>query len=361
MARIIGSPSRYIQGKGTLAEITKYTERLGKKLLILVSKSGKKRVEEKINKAVEGTDTTVVWEIFNGECSKSEVNRMGEILKKEKCDIVVGIGLNPKRQFDAWLGRKKDKSRQAMEERILRKVKYYMGRTNWDKNITQFYNPNSSYYYCSEALRKEFLQTAIPWTPPQNKKFRIVTTGVSSFWKGIDTILRTAHKLKEYGLEFEWILAGKINSQIKSVVERKEKMKYKDNDITIAGFLNPSQLKDLLMSANLYVHTAYIDNSPNAICEAQYLGMPIVATYVGGIPSLIDNNKEGILIPANDPFTLAGKIIELSRNEDLCMAMGKASMDRARERHNPDNIVKDLMFCYKSIVKDINNKVGNEQ
>lgn len=276
-------------------------------------------------------------------------------------DIVVGIGLNPKRQFNAWLGRKKDKSRQAMEERILRKVKYYMGRTNWDKNITQFYNPNSSYYYCSEALRKEFLQTAIPWTPPQNKKFRIVTTGVSSFWKGIDTILRTAHKLKEYGLEFEWILAGKINSQIKSVVERKEKMKYKDNDITIAGFLNPSQLKDLLMSANLYVHTAYIDNSPNAICEAQYLGMPIVATYVGGIPSLIDNNKEGILIPANDPFTLAGKIIELSKNEDLCMAMGKASMDRARERHNPDNIVKDLMFCYKSIVKDINNKVGNEQ
>lgn len=92
MARIIGSPSRYIQGKGTLAEITKYTERLGKKLLILVSKSGKKRVEEKINKAVEGTDTTVVWEIFNGECSKSEVNRIGEILKKEKCDIVVGIG-----------------------------------------------------------------------------------------------------------------------------------------------------------------------------------------------------------------------------------------------------------------------------
>ena len=92
MARIIGSPSRYIQGKGTLAEITKYTERLGKKLLILVSKSGKKRVEEKINKAVEGTDTTVVWEIFNGECSKSEVNRIGENLKKEKCDVVVGIG-----------------------------------------------------------------------------------------------------------------------------------------------------------------------------------------------------------------------------------------------------------------------------
>ena len=73
MARIIGSPSRYIQGKGTLAEITKYTERLGKKLLILVSKSGKKRVEEKINKAVEGTDTTVVWEYSMGNVQRAKL------------------------------------------------------------------------------------------------------------------------------------------------------------------------------------------------------------------------------------------------------------------------------------------------
>ena len=45
MARIIGSPSRYIQGKGTLAELTKYTAKLGKKMLVLISKSGKGRVE----------------------------------------------------------------------------------------------------------------------------------------------------------------------------------------------------------------------------------------------------------------------------------------------------------------------------
>lgn len=92
MARIIGSPSRYIQGKGTLAELTKYTAKLGKKMLVLVSKSGKKRVEDKLNTAVEGTDSSVIWEIFNGECSHNEIKRICEVLKKEKCDIVVGIG-----------------------------------------------------------------------------------------------------------------------------------------------------------------------------------------------------------------------------------------------------------------------------
>lgn len=92
MARIIGSPSRYIQGKGTLAELTKYTAKLGKKMLVLVSKSGKGRVEAKLATAVEGTDSDIVWEIFNGECSKNEINRIGAVLKSAECDMVVGIG-----------------------------------------------------------------------------------------------------------------------------------------------------------------------------------------------------------------------------------------------------------------------------
>lgn len=267
-------------------------------------------------------------------------------------DLIIGMGVNPHTQVNAWLDRKKDKSRQKMDERILHAVKYYMGRTAWDKNIVRLYHPNCKYYYCSEALRQSFIETAKPWQPPRNKRFKIVTTGVSNFWKGIDTILRTAHMLKERGFDFEWVCAGKMGNLYKKIVERKEGMTYEDNDVRLAGYLNSQQLHDLLMSADLYVHTAYIDNSPNAVCEAQYLGMPIIATYVGGIPSLIENGIEGILIPANDPFTLAGKIMELSHDEQTCIAIGQASRKRAMERHDPDNIYNDLINCYNSIVKE---------
>lgn len=266
-------------------------------------------------------------------------------------DLIIGMGWSPRTQFNAWLGRKKDKSRQEMEERILRSVNYYMGRTAWDKNIVRLFNPNCHYYYCSEALRKSFVEAAKLWRPPKNKKFKIVTTGISSFWKGIDTILRTAHLLKERGFDFEWICAGKMNPLHKKIVEHKEHLKYEENNVKIAGFLNQEQLQQLLLSTDLYVHTAYIDNSPNAVCEAQYLGLPIVATYVGGIPSLIENGKEGVLIPANDPFTLAGKIIELSSDVDTCISMGQASHERAVARHNPDMIYHDLLTCYNEIIK----------
>ena len=61
-------------------------------MLVLVSKSGKGRVEEKLNTAVNGTDTELVWEIFNGECSKGEVERIRKTVEEQKCDIVVGLG-----------------------------------------------------------------------------------------------------------------------------------------------------------------------------------------------------------------------------------------------------------------------------
>lgn len=92
MARIIGSPSRYIQGKGTLKELNKYTEKLGKKLLVLVSASGKKRVGAAVESSIAGTDTTVTWEIFNGECSRNEINRILENFKAIGGEVVVGIG-----------------------------------------------------------------------------------------------------------------------------------------------------------------------------------------------------------------------------------------------------------------------------
>ena len=92
MANIIASPTRYIQGKGELANIAQHVGMLGKKLFVLVSDSGKKRIEPVVAKSMEQSDCAVTYEIFNGECSRNEINRILEIYRKSGCDLVVGIG-----------------------------------------------------------------------------------------------------------------------------------------------------------------------------------------------------------------------------------------------------------------------------
>ena len=92
MANVIGSPSRYVQGRGELAHLYEHCEKYGKDLFVLVSASGKKRVEAKIAQSVEGTGAKVVYETFNGECSQKEIDRVVEAFKASGCSVVVGIG-----------------------------------------------------------------------------------------------------------------------------------------------------------------------------------------------------------------------------------------------------------------------------
>ena len=130
----------------------------------------------------------------------------------------------------------------------------------------------------------------------------------------------------------------------------KEKCKFSDVFIKVMGYTNADELKNILLSSDIYIHTAYIDNSPNSICEAQYLGLPLIATYVGGVPSIVENGKEGLLVPANAPFTLASEIIKLSKDIERQKMYSEATRKKARERHKPETILNDLINCYKTLL-----------
>lgn len=88
MANIIIAPGKYVQGKGELRKLGGYVSSLGKKPFILVSASGLKRVKEPILSGFG--DTPVVFEAFNGECSKNEVNRLTGLMGD--CDLIIGVG-----------------------------------------------------------------------------------------------------------------------------------------------------------------------------------------------------------------------------------------------------------------------------
>lgn len=92
MANIIASPTRYIQGKGELNQLCQHVEKLGKKLFVVVSPSGKKRVEGIIAKSAASEGCSVVYESFNGECCQTEIDRIVEAFRSSGCDVVVGVG-----------------------------------------------------------------------------------------------------------------------------------------------------------------------------------------------------------------------------------------------------------------------------
>ena len=233
----------------------------------------------------------------------------------------------------------------AREAEICKRVTNYFGRTDWDYRVSQMMHPGANYLYASEVLRPIFYQLVRRTLPD---RLTIVTTISSALYKGYDLVLKTAQMLKAEGVDFVWKCYGNINP---SVVEKQLGIKHENVNVTLCGVASAEQLRNAISSATVYVHTSYIDNSPNSLCEAQILGCTPIATYVGGVPSLIKDGETGYLIPANDPYQLAFLLEDLFLNPERNLAIGRAAKEVAEERHNPDKIVDKLLNDLKSLKK----------
>lgn len=241
--------------------------------------------------------------------------------------------------------------RAIREEKILRMNKFYFGRTRWDKAIVRLYNTNSKYFFCSEALRLPIYSESKKWDLKKKDTYNIITVGGGHVLKGYDMVLRAAKLISEYStFNFRWILCGPTEDNLK-VFEKRTGIKHEKVNVFPLGKCSANQIKENLLNSSVYVHTSYIDNSPNSVCEAQYLGLPIIATNVGGIISLFDKDYPvDMMIPTNDPYYLASKLIELYTNYNLQKKMSELNYNIAHFRHDADNIYMSLVEGYKSIL-----------
>jgi glycosyltransferase involved in cell wall biosynthesis len=231
---------------------------------------------------------------------------------------------------------------------ILENCKSLIGRTNWDKQISLLLAPKAKYHYCSELLRPSFFE-ANKWQSHQRNKVTMVSVLSNPAYKGIDLILKCANVLKNFTkIEFEWNIYGVNNCHF---AEKLTGIKSKNVNVNLKGVANAEELISSLLISDIFVHPSYIDNSPNSVCEAQILGMPIIATNVGGVSSLIENDVTGILISANDPWILAAKIVEMKDNPELGNKLGRNGREAATQRHNSIKIVSNLVSIYQEIIK----------
>ncbi len=268
-------------------------------------------------------------------------------------DRIRNSGLNPRKIFSFMKNCSNIKNREEWEKKTWSLVPNYMGRTNWDKAVASILHPECKYFHVEEALRPIFVDNHAKWNGCNNSKLVLLSTGCGTFWKGPDLMLKVAKILKDLNIDFEWNIAGQMDKEVKDIVERKERTCFDELNIRILGFVQPNKLSELLCSCSIFVHTAYIENSPNSICEAQIIGAPIVSTNVGGISSLVQDGVHGFLVPANDPWQMAYSIIKLNEDKDLMKEFSYNSHNMAYKRHSADNIREELLLAYNCV---INNK-----
>ena len=268
----------------------------------------------------------------------------------KKSDFFFKKGLSLSYRIIGLRSEKSFRKRAEMEIDTIQSCRYFMGRTEWDKSLIDLFNPGATYFHCEEALRDSFINSNKRWKYSDGKKKTIISVISRPWYKGCDLILKTAALLKRFtDLDFEWKVYGIPEMKFYESVYG---IKAKDVNVHPMGTASKEELVDALCSASCYVHTSYIDNSPNSICEAQILGVPVIATNVGGISTIVDDNKDGILFPANAPYTAASLIKKVTKNRTIAEGLSSNAISKATTRHDPDKIGERLAYIYNSIIQE---------
>lgn len=89
--------------------------------------------------------------------------------------------------------------------------------------------------------------------------------------------------------------------------------------------------KRLFAEAQFAVLASHQEGMPNAVLEAMAFGLPVIATAVGGVPELIEDEVTGLLVPPHSPSTLASALLRVISDPDLRRDLGSAARERAKE------------------------------
>lgn len=191
------------------------------------------------------------------------------------------------------------------EAEILRLAQNVTGRTAFDRSYAEERNPHVRYFPMNETLRSCFYEGQ--WKPEECERHSIFVSQGDYPLKGLHYMLLAVGKLREKYPDVKVYVAGnslvryetlkdkiKISAYGKYLRRLIEKYSLQAC-VQFTGSLTAEEMKERYLKSHLYVCCSSNENSPNSLGEAMLLGVPCVAAAVGGIPSLFDDGRDGIL------------------------------------------------------------------
>jgi glycosyltransferase involved in cell wall biosynthesis len=247
------------------------------------------------------------------------------------------------------------------EAKMLAAVDGMLGRTEWDHAHAQLHNPVAAYRQVGEVLRPEFYEAQ--WALGECERHTLIFTNAGHPIRGTENLLEAVALLRKEFPDIRLRLAGRISERSgygRSLRRHIHTLGLQDR-VELLGYLDGARIVNALKSSHAFVISSYIENSPNSLCEAQLIGIPCVASFVGGIPSLVEDGTSGLLYPVNDVVMLARQIRRIFSDDALAMRMAAAARAVAQRRHDPELVVAQLLAAYHDHISRGTSSAQTEQ
>lgn len=184
-----------------------------------------------------------------------------------------------------------------------------------------------------------------------NNKFKILFVGRHIERKGICYLIEAAKYLPRDKFEIRIVGVGDLTEQLKQQATTVNE----GAEIIFTGKLSPEDLANEYKTANVFTLPAIVDHKGDTeglgvvLIEAMELGLPIVASNVGGIPDVVVDGESGILVPEKDPAALADAFKRLEADPTLIQKLLAGARNRIDKCFTWDGIIERQVEVYKRL------------
>lgn len=255
-----------------------------------------------------------------------------------------------KRQFRQW----------GNHEKKMIKSHHHIGtQSDWVRSHIKLQNNDATTYSSKIALRKEFLNPE-PWNSRYTGSDVVLMTS-SSFaipYKGVHVLLHSLRLLKDSYPQIKLKIAGEwtINKPfyrksgyLKWFVSKAKELDVFDS-LEFLGPLNASELLRQMYLSDIFITSSYVDTYNLALAEAMAVGIPCVASYVGGMKELGVDNESVLYFAAGDYFMCAANIDKVLSDKIFAMKLSKSAIERLSHESDYDMVLERQLKIYEEVI-----------
>lgn len=185
-------------------------------------------------------------------------------------------------------------------------------------------------------------------------RIRIATTGRLTEKKGIEYSIRSVAKLTKIYPNIEYTIIG--DGELRDDFQQLIQTLGASEQIRLLGWKNQQEIIEILNESHIFVAPSVTAESGdqdapiNVLKEAMAMGLPVVSTYHGGIPELVEDGISGFLVPERDADALAEKLSYLVEHPEVWHQMGQAGRVCVEEYYDLNKLNDQLVAIYQNVL-----------
>lgn len=251
-------------------------------------------------------------------------------------------------------------ARAENERKLLQLAGHITGRTMFDKTITSGINPDAKYHHMDETMRAGFYEGS--WKLGKCRRHEIFVSQADYPLKGFHYLLQAMKEILQNYPDACIAVAGNsvmgvngIASRLKipaygKYLRRLEKENGLQGKIRVLGRLCEEEMKRAYLSCHVFVCPSAVENSPNSVAEAQLLGVPVVASCAGGIPSVAEDRVGGLLFEKGNVHALAEAVMRIFASDEEAQVLSASEKRMAAVRYDGTKNYDRLLEIYREIL-----------